>query len=298
MTTPKSQPLAALAAADLAPSAATAAVRGVLKANPEAGEEIYRALRAWCWKALTSRRFDSELRAWHDLLLKTASALEARRQPAAAKLGVLGDLLYESIQFGEHEPVGEVLQRVHVRKILTFLDGRAEVERRALVQATGLKSANLSRILSNLQACGLVERLPRGREAAFRLSRSGQDAATEIRRAPPAHPEDRRRAAVAVSRTRAGAMTIVEARDRARRSEGARVSAGYSPGEQASILKIEPAGILGKVRVETLPRYFDGLGKSAVINDVAPEVRTVPMRPAARRASGPVRVSTREVEHV
>ena len=45
-----------------------------------------------------------------------------------------------------------------------------------LARATGLRDANLSRVLSVVQSAGLVEREQRGKEAAFTLSRRGRQA--------------------------------------------------------------------------------------------------------------------------
>lgn len=182
-----SDPLFALSSAEIAPKAASALLRRFLIEEPRAGERVYRAFRAWCWKALTERRFDEELRLWFDLLRKTAAALGAKRQKEAAqKLLALSDLVYESIQFAEHEPVSVQLARAHVRTILIRLNDAGELDKRALMEVTSLKQANLSRVVGGLISCGLVERQPRGREAVFRLTRRGLDACRTLPR--PAEP--------------------------------------------------------------------------------------------------------------
>ena len=168
----------------LTPGAATRLVRDVLGSqSPEAGERVYRALRAWTWKALTTRRYDAEVRAWRELVRASAAAVRSTREEAVAvKLSVLSDLLYESIAFAEHEPVSSILQRAHVRQILLRLSAHHPASRERLASALGLKDANLSRVLLLLTSAGLIEREQVGRAATFRLTRRGEDARRSIQR--------------------------------------------------------------------------------------------------------------------
>lgn len=170
----------------LTPSAAASALREALKGEALSGEVIYRAFRSWTWRALTERRYDRELRAWLDLMRRTMAVLRKREPAAALKLSALGDLVVESIQFGEHDSVADILQRVHVRQMLLLL--KAGVQKRAvLARRLRLKDANLSRVLSLLLSAGLIERTAAGKEALFRLTRRGEDLAAQLP-APVAKP--------------------------------------------------------------------------------------------------------------
>ena len=75
--------LHALAGADLDARSATEAIRCALNESARSGEAIYIALQTWTWKALTERRYDEELRAWHQLFEKTIAVLAATRQRQA-----------------------------------------------------------------------------------------------------------------------------------------------------------------------------------------------------------------------
>ena len=174
-----SERLAPLADNDgVTPRSAAELVRGALASDePQAAERVYRAFRAWTWKALTTRRYDSEVRAWRELVRATAAAAKSQREEAVSlKLDVLSDLLYESIQFAEHEPIAEVLRRTHVRSILLALRPSEGVGRLRLVESLKLKDANLSRVLLMMQSAGLIEREQLGKAAAFRLTLRGLEA--------------------------------------------------------------------------------------------------------------------------
>ena len=98
-----------------------------------------------------------------------------KQSAAALKLTALSDLLYESIQFGEHEQLEQLVQRAHVRRILLLIRPRQALERQQLAAAMGLKDSNLSNVLGVMSSAGLINREQSGKWADFRLTRSGED---------------------------------------------------------------------------------------------------------------------------
>ncbi|WP_334162687.1 hypothetical protein [Phenylobacterium sp.] len=160
------------------PAEAAKAIRAALKANVDP-DTLYRALRGVTWRLLTERRYDGDARAWLDLMRRTGAHLRGANPEAALKLGALSDLLFESVQFGQHEPVEDILSRAHVRQLLGIL--KAGEQRKAVLAARlRLKGPNLSRVLSLVQSANLVERTTLGKEAIFRLSRLGEELAATL----------------------------------------------------------------------------------------------------------------------
>jgi DNA-binding transcriptional ArsR family regulator len=145
--------------------------RALVASDHETAENIYGALRGWTWKALTSRRFDDDLRSWHDLIRGASARMRRRHDSQADRLRVLSELIYESVQFANANPAAEVLKRSHVREILSLLrrSPLGEITREELLTATSLKQANLSRVLSIMASCGIVEREMYGRKTMVRL---------------------------------------------------------------------------------------------------------------------------------
>ena len=132
--------------------------------------------------ALTQRRYGAEMREWFALFEKTVALLRATEQSKPAfMIEALRDLLFESIQFGEHESIEEVLRRAHVRTILRALSVGAATRRSALAEATSLRDANLSRVLYLLQSAGLIEREQLGKDAFFYLTFRGEQARKSIK---------------------------------------------------------------------------------------------------------------------
>jgi DNA-binding HxlR family transcriptional regulator len=147
--------------------------------SARAAEGIYRALRAWTWKCLSDGRRDEELRVWHEIMARTSAYLEVDHGVFAGKIGVLKELVSESITAGERLPVQEVLQRGHVRDILMeiFRAPNRRAYRAALLRSFGLGQANLSRVLNMMTVAGLIRRTSFGKHAAFSLTAVGLRAA-------------------------------------------------------------------------------------------------------------------------
>ena len=149
----------------------------------------YSALLRWAWLALSERRADDDLRHWHRLILDVAaraSQLETSADNAqdrapgpgallSERLRALSDMIRVSIGMQTRPDRARLLTRAHVPAILDALyDRRSEaVAREELLQAVGLKTANLSRILTLLILEGLVERRPDGRTALFCITGEG-----------------------------------------------------------------------------------------------------------------------------
>lgn len=148
--------------------------------------KLYSALLRWTWLALSERRMDDDLRHWHRLILDVAAragigdTLTADAQltvgaDIAGRLRVLSDLIRVSIGMQARPDKARLLTRAHVPEIMQALYERQSdaVARTDLLRAVGLKTANLSRILTLLILEGLVERQADGRNARFRITREG-----------------------------------------------------------------------------------------------------------------------------
>lgn len=157
------------------PDAARAAIRAALADEPKAARRVYAALAYKVWSLLVERRFDAEIRDWHALLHQVKTHIRNEDMAAAERVTALADLLRESISLSETSPAREVARRPNARRILEMLakeDGL--VPRRKLLDALGLRSANLSNVLTLLLAHNLIERRDKGKEAEFRLTRFGR----------------------------------------------------------------------------------------------------------------------------
>ena len=150
---------------------------------------VYAALCRWTWRVTVERRLDDELRSWHRLLLDAAGRIAAqaarrpsvkgrvRLDPAAAseRIRALADLVRMSVEAGAASVLRDFAGRAHVVQILQLLASHADphLDREQIRAKLGLRDANLSRVLTLLAANGLVERLPRGKAAAFRVTHRG-----------------------------------------------------------------------------------------------------------------------------
>jgi len=149
----------------------------------------YAVLCRWTWRIMIERRLDDELRSWHRLLLDTAGRIamqaseEAKphararldRSAAAERIRALADLVRMSVEAACASVLKELVARAHVSEILRLLakDLGTSIEREQIKNELALRDANLSRVLTLLAANGLVERLPRGKAAAFRITQRG-----------------------------------------------------------------------------------------------------------------------------
>lgn len=167
--------LTPIAVEEISPAQAQELIGHRLRDDPQDGDSVYRALRAWTWRSLTERRFDQELRGWWELMRTTSAWLRhADQAECAERVSALTDLVYESIQVAEHETVEAILDRVHVRQALRAASSGWR-PRQELRDQLGLKEANLSRLLALLQARGLMEKRQRGRLAFFRATQTARE---------------------------------------------------------------------------------------------------------------------------
>lgn len=159
-----------------APDDARAAIKTLFASEPEAVGKVYAALAHKVWTLLVERRLDSEIRDWHALLHGVRASVRTRDEKISERFAALADLVRESISLAETSPARDVARRPHARRILEILaDADAFVPRRELMHALGLKTANLSNVLSQLAALSLVERRDKGKEAEFRITARGRE---------------------------------------------------------------------------------------------------------------------------
>lgn len=149
-------------------------------------KKVASTMRAWAWKALTSRRSDSELADWHDLLRRLATRANDVDQKLAARFEMLAELIHESIASAEISDPKFVLQRSHTRKMLTLLAEAPDkrLERSELGTQLGLQQANLTRVINMLVDAGLVIKSMDGKRLVVEITRAGEH---EAARLTPSH---------------------------------------------------------------------------------------------------------------
>jgi DNA-binding MarR family transcriptional regulator len=149
----------------------------------------YAALCRWTWRAMIERRLDDEVKSWHRLLLDVAGRIAVQadsgssasdrahldRSAAAERVRALADLVRLLVDAAEASTLKDFTARAHVSAILRLLASRAgiPIEREEIKTELRLRDANLSRVLTLLAANGLVERVARGKNAAFRVTPHG-----------------------------------------------------------------------------------------------------------------------------
>lgn len=175
MTT--SQDLDRIASADVTVEEARSILQDVLKRkNAAQTKGVDRALRAWVWKTLTSRRSDPELEDWHGLFEQVRIRVADTDAECAARISILGELIYESIASGDISDPKLVLQRSHTREILELLVAASggRLERSSLKESLGLQEANLTRVINMLVDAGLVSKLIEGKRVIVEITKAGE----------------------------------------------------------------------------------------------------------------------------
>lgn len=169
-------PIRRLDLAGATPDGARLAIKALLEEEPNATRKVYAALLHQVWTILIERRLDDGIRDWHGLLQNVKTYLRGKDQVTAERLTALTDLLRESISLAESSPAKDLARRPNASRILALLlDGHpGHLPRREIQSALGLKTANLSNILTQLIASGLIERREVGKEAEFRLTALGR----------------------------------------------------------------------------------------------------------------------------
>lgn len=167
--------LQALARGDLDVATGEKEVLLFLDTTGDVGQ-AYLAFTTFLWHAVSERRKDNELRHWHRLIEDVSfRARKTGKEDVSERLRALADVLTVSIAISDRPTKDDVLKRAHVPELLEALAGSAErpTSRADLREQVPLQSANLSRLLTLLSLCGLVERHQRGKEASFQLTESG-----------------------------------------------------------------------------------------------------------------------------
>lgn len=157
------------------PEESRRAIEALLANEPKASRKIYAALAHKVWSLLVERRFDDEIRDWHDLINGARARIRATDAPSAERLTALADLLRESISLAQTSPAHAVANRPRARSILDILDNAGRyVARRDLLAELQLGSSHLSNVLTQLSAHALIERRGKGKEAEYRITPLGR----------------------------------------------------------------------------------------------------------------------------
>ena len=166
-----------LSAVTTPPMEAFTVVRSILMQDKsdEALEAAYEAVRNVVYQIVAGRIADSTTDLWNEVVLRIQSATKARNGTLSERFLVLSDLLEQVRRSALIQPASELAKRKHVRQILEILAGHeGYVGRASLAAKTGLKDANLSRVLGNLVSAGLVDRRVDGREVSIAITDVGR----------------------------------------------------------------------------------------------------------------------------
>jgi DNA-binding MarR family transcriptional regulator len=151
---------------------------------------VFEALRSNTWKLLTARIYGEDMRKWHDVFRKCASLFASIDPVASIQIRVLSDMALESARFGSINSLKEMLSKEHVAEILQVIEREGGQAKRAkIIELTGLRQANLSRILANMSAVGLVDRDIQGREVALSLTVIAKEHLKTTTRTPQVAPQ-------------------------------------------------------------------------------------------------------------
>ncbi|WP_375312821.1 winged helix-turn-helix domain-containing protein [Bradyrhizobium sp. A5] len=169
--------LEAVSTASVQPSEAFSYLRQLLadSYSDDTAEGAYEALREVVWNFVASREKGIQLDQWSDVILRVRQLLRMKKSPIFERFTVLADLLEQSGRFAELHAPGVVKARKHDAQILQILArSNVPVERSRILRETKLRDANLSRILANLAASGLVNRQTEGREVLVSITDAGR----------------------------------------------------------------------------------------------------------------------------
>jgi len=155
-------------------------------------ERLYDDLRLWIREKVRTPQPIEETQARYELVDRVLARIELTLEDCAGKQAerrceafsrfalrceTLSDILSDTINFERQHSREELLKREHVRSILTILSKSSDrLSRNKLIKAVGLSDANLSRILSLIEAGGLVAREIKGREVTVVLTSEGKAA--------------------------------------------------------------------------------------------------------------------------
>jgi predicted transcriptional regulator len=173
----------------LSPEEAFTSLRTFLseRKGREPSEQVYEAVRGIVWQLVSSRESGDHILQWQNTLLKVKQLVRRNDEHIAERFIVLADFLGQSARFREIHAPQEIRQRKHVMDVLRILaEARRPVDRKTIEIELRLKTANLSRVLSNLAAEGLVQRRYRGRDVEVSLTADGEKIYSEYAASLPA----------------------------------------------------------------------------------------------------------------
>jgi DNA-binding MarR family transcriptional regulator len=164
-------------------------------------ERMARVLEyAYCERLLKLVRTGASLEQFRELNEHLAQVVHPVRRaqldgldkPYFTRWSLLRSLVEMRIESLRSEIPQQVLEREHVRDILARVREAGELSQQQLGDALGLGKANLSRILSMLEANELIDKLPRGNTNVITLGVRGRELAPAPPAAPPKRPPEPR----------------------------------------------------------------------------------------------------------
>lgn len=159
------------------PEEARTAIREALAGQvPDVAENIYTALRAWTWKALQTRRFDSEMSDWYRVIRTTGAAMSDRDLSVSHYVEALAHLVEESLRYAGSHSTKQLLARSHLGEILQAVQlNNGRLDRARLAELLRLGSSRLSQLTTDLIVAGALERETEGKFATFVITDRGRE---------------------------------------------------------------------------------------------------------------------------
>lgn len=192
---------------DVAFHASLADILAAVGARKQWSERMAQVLEyAYCERLLKLVRTGApleQLREFNEHLAQVVhparrALLEGLGKPYFTRWSMLRALLEMRIESLRSDLPAQVLNREHVRDILARVRSAGELSQQQLLEQLGLGKANLSRILSLMEANELIDKLPRGSTNMITLGVRGRELApppapAQLRPPPSSPPTEERR---------------------------------------------------------------------------------------------------------
>jgi transcriptional regulator with XRE-family HTH domain len=186
---------------DVAFHASLADILAAVRSRKQWSERMAQVLEyAYCERLLKLVRTGAPLEEFRQFNAHLAQVVHPARRalldglekPYFTRWSMLRSLVEMRLESLRSDIPPQVLQREHVRDILAHVRKQGELTQQQLGEALGLGKANLSRILSLLEANELIDKLPRGNTNVITLGYRGRELAPPPAVEPVKRPEEPR----------------------------------------------------------------------------------------------------------
>lgn len=171
-----------LAIGEVGAAEAKSLIGEIVGHSPEtAARKTYPALQEIAWRFIRARSAPEDLDDWIDVYRFSERLFEKKGLvDAARQIEVLGDMVARTARYADLQPPDSALGRRHVLPLLEHLArANGQMPRKELKRRLAVEEANLSRLISMLEAGGLLVRKTAGRESTIALTTEGRRAVPE-----------------------------------------------------------------------------------------------------------------------